>query len=222
MKKFIGFLSFLLMSCVFSTIAQTNSDEPLEGFLFPQFEDAIVILKKGPAKLSAKLNYDLLDKRMVYLEEDGSVFELVADVTSYITINGRSFVPVGGSVFYERITLDDNEYYIDHKVRVLSKGKETGYGTRSQSAAVTGFAVSTHFGRSYQFTPEEWMEAIDESVIFIKTGEKKYQEVKSLKNLTKLFKSHQAELEAYSKSNKIDFRKLDEAKKIVEYALSLK
>jgi len=223
MKKFIGFLSCMLMSCVFSVIAQTTSDDlSLEGFLFPKFEESVVILKKGPARLSAKLNYDLIDKRMVYLEEDGSAFELVADVTSHVTINGRLFVPVGKSAFYERIILDNNEYYIDHKMRVLSKGKASGYGTYSQTSAASGFAVSTHFGRSYQFTPEELMEGIDESVIYIKTGEKKYQEIKSLKNLTKLFKSHQSEIEAYSKNNKINFRKLDEAKKIVEYALSLK
>ncbi|MDR0543571.1 MAG: hypothetical protein LBH19_15360 [Dysgonamonadaceae bacterium] len=214
------FLSLLLIFAASPAMADANDDKPVKTLLFLQFEKGYVVLKEGYVKLSAQLNYDLLEERMLYLEADSLLNELDASAVMLVVINGRSFFPAKNKAFYERIETGASEYYICHKTKMSSQGKSTGYGAYSQTASVGGIAVATAAGNLYLLGPEEKSEGIDDSSIHIKKG-KKFEKINSLKNLLKCFKSHQPEIEAYAEENKTDFNRLENVKNIVEYALSL-
>ena len=220
MKKFLIFILTLLISVISTYHAKANDDETIKALLFPQFEKGYVVLKKGYTKLPAQLNYDLIDERMLYLESDSSVNVLDASAVISVVIGGHSFVPVNDKVFYERIEAGSNELYVCHKTKLLSRGKSAGYGSYSQTAAIGGLAISTTGGSMYLLGPEEKIDGVDESSVYIHSG-KKYERINSLKSLLKFFKSHQTEIEAYSKENKTNFSKIENVVSIVKYAFSL-
>lgn len=223
MKKIM--LTFIFTSLIFAISSgnlKADDRDSVKTFLFPQFEKGYVILKEGNTQLPAQLNYDLIEERMLYIETENIMNELNADAVTVVVIGGRSFLPAGkNQAFYERIEAGNNkEYYVGHKTKAFSKGKASGYGSYSQTASVSGLAVTNNRGNLFLLGPEEKIEGIDESAVFIKNG-KKFEKINSLKSLINLFKSYQAEIEAYSKENKTNFNKIESVKAIVNYSFSL-
>ena len=214
MKRML-FLLIIVMS-PFIAIAQ---DDEIRPFLLPEFEKGLVTLKSGLTKLSALLNYDMVEERMIYMLPDSSFNELDARNVSLVNVSGRIFVPIKKS-FYERILVDNEEYYIAHKCKVLSKGRAAGYGTYSQTASIRGMVIPNSSGVSYMLASNELFEGIDETVVLVKNGNK-YVKITSLKVLVKQFLPHKAKVEAYAKENKINFKKANQVRAIVEYAYSL-
>jgi hypothetical protein len=219
MKKYLIFITTLLVFMMLSPITKANDDESVKRFLFPQFENGYVILKEGYTKLSTQFNYDMVDEVMIYRESEKSIIVLDASAVVSVIINGRIFIPSKGLAFYEKIEAGSNEFYICHKTKEISGGKATGYGGYSQTASVTGLVVSTS-NTTYMFHPDEKIEGIDESAVYLKNG-KKFEKINSLKTLLKFFKSHQTEIEVYSKDNKTNFNAIGNVVAIVEYAFSL-
>jgi hypothetical protein len=215
-----NFLSLLLIFILSTAIVNANNDKPAKTLLFPQFKKGYVVLKEGYARLSALLNYDMLEERMLYLEADSLLNELDASAVVVVVIDGRSFFPAKDMAFYEQIETEGNEYYVCHKTKISSKGKSTGYGAYSQTASVGGIAVTTNAGNLYLLGPEEITNGVDESTIYIKPG-KRFEKINSLKTLLKFFKLHQVKIEKYAKENNINFNQLENVKNIVEYAFSL-
>jgi hypothetical protein len=222
MKKTLILISVLFICAMSSGNAKADDGDSVKTFLFPQFEKGYVILKEGNIRLAAQLNYDLIEERMLYTESEDVMNELNAEAVTAVVIGERSFLPAGrNQAFYERIgTGNDKEYYIGHKTKVLSKGKATGYGNYSQTASVSGLTVTNNRGNLFLLDPDEKIEGADESAVFLKNG-KKFEKISSLKSLLKLFKSHQAAIEAYSKENKINYNKINDVKAIVNYSLLL-
>ncbi|MDR2806310.1 MAG: hypothetical protein LBB85_11880 [Dysgonamonadaceae bacterium] len=220
MRKILIFISTSFLFAISFVGAKADDGDSVKMFLFSQFEKGYVILKEGNARLSAQLNYDLTEERILYIDTEDVVNELDATAVTMVVIGERSFFPVGNHAFYERIETGNKEYYINHKTRVLSKGKASGYGGYSQTASVSGLVVTNNSGNLYLLGPEEKIEGVDESSVFVKNG-KKFEKINSLKSLIKLFKSHQAEIEAYSKENKTNFNAIEDVKAIVHYSCSL-
>jgi hypothetical protein len=222
MKKMVIFISVSLIFAISSGHAKADDGDSVKAFLFPQFEKGYVVLKEGNAQLPAQLNYDLVEERMLYIEDENAMNELSAEAVTVVVIGGRAFFPTGkNQSFYERIETGNNkEYYVSHKTKALSKGKAAGYGSYSQTASVSGLAVTNSRGSVFLLGPEEKIDGIDESAAFIKNG-KKFEKINSLKSLVKFFKSHQAEIEAYSNENKTNFNKIENVKTIIDYSFSL-
>ncbi|GHT69495.1 hypothetical protein AGMMS50239_36360 [Bacteroidia bacterium] len=220
MKKILIFLFASLILAISSDNAKAAGEDSIKTFLFPQFEKGYVILKGGNTRLLALLNYDMVDERMLYIEGENVMNELDANAVAAVVIGEHSFLPAGNKAFYERIETVNKEYYIGYKTKVLSKGKAAGYGAYSQTGSIEGLTTTNSSGSLYILGPEEKIEGIDESTVFIKNG-KKFEKINSLKSLIKFFKSHQAEIEAYSKENKTNFNKIESVKAIINYSFSL-
>jgi hypothetical protein len=222
MKKMVIVIFASLSFAILSGHAKADDRDSVKTFLFPQFEKGYVVLKEGNTQLPAQLNYDLSEERMLYIEAEDVMNELNAEAVTAVVIGGRAFFPAGkNQAFYERIETGDNkEYYIGHKTKALSKGKASSYGTYSQTASVSGLTVTNSNGNLYLLGPEEKIVGIDESAVYIKNG-KKFEKINSLKSLLKFFKSHQAEIEAYSNENKTNFNKIENVKAIIHYSFSL-
>ena len=218
MKKYL--ILFLLLSIFSSRFAIANDDESVKVYLFPQFEKGYVILKDNVTRIAAEFNYDLVEERMLYLEADNSLAELDANAVNLVVIGDRFFIPAKNKSFYEEIEVGNNAFYISHKTKLMSKGKAAGYGTYSQTSAISGLTISTNAGKSYLLGPDEKIEGIDESFICLKNG-KNFTKINSLKSLVQFFKSNKAEIEAFSKEKNTNFNKIKSVKAIVEFAFSL-
>ena len=203
-----------------SVVANADEGDSVRTLLLPQFEKGIVVLKSNGARLSSLLNYDMIDGRMLYLEADSSLNELNAGAVALVTIGVHTFIPSKNGAFYERIQTGDKEYYLNHKSKVISQGKASGYGGYSQTASISGLVVTNTSGNLYLLGSEEKFKGVDETSVFLKNGNK-YEKITSLKILMKHFKQHQALIETYAKENRINFNKVQNVQSIVEYALSL-
>ena len=216
MKRFLTLL-ILVMS---SVIVKADDGNMVKAYLFPQFEKGTVALKSNGARLSAQLNYNMVAKRMMFLESDSALIELDTRNVVMITIGERSFIPVQNKGCYEVIKSGNNEYYISHNSVIMSKGKASGYGSYSQTSAINSISSVQSSGYMTKIGFDEKFEGVDQSYVLIK-NEKKYEKIVSLKNLVKCFKSHQAAIETFAKDNNIKFNKLENVMVIVEYAFSL-
>ena len=219
MGKFLKYLLTISISGMFSMVAKADDNESVNTMLFAQFEEGYAILKSNKAQVYAKFNYDKIAEKVVFME-DGTAFELNANSVTVVVIKERFFFPEGNNFYYERITTGDNEYFVRHKVKLLSKGKSAGYGTYSESSAIMSMSSANIDGQTHKLETNENFERKDDSGVLILNG-RKYARIVSLKSLVNLFKSHQPALESYAKEHKTDFAKVENVIAIVEYAFSL-
>ena len=216
MKKVITLL-VLVMS---SFAAKAGGDGLVNAFLFPEFEKGYVVLKSNGARLQALLNYDMVSERMIYIDSESTLIELDTKSVVLVTIGERSFVPMPNRSFYEVIKSGNNEYFISHKSKIMSKGKSAGYGSYSQTSAITSMAHVQGPGYLSYIGYDEKFEGVDQSAVLIR-NDKKYEKITSLKSLFKSLKQHQTALETFAKDNKVRFGKIEDVISIVEYAFSL-
>jgi hypothetical protein len=199
---------------------QAQEETMGNGMLFEDFESGVVFLKNN-SKVTTKLNYDLVDERILYLGEGEQVMELVTEGVVLITVGDRRFLPAVKSAFYEELPCEKYSLYLRHQVKILSEGKATAYGGRSSTASIDN--VSTigggTSGRVFHLKNDEKFKEKHEYNYYLKTG-RKFERINSAKALGKLFKHHQKEIEAFAKDNNIHFSKIDDIKKIIDYAYS--
>jgi len=216
MKKFLVLIVF-----VSSLMAKAADDDQVSAYLFPQFEKGTVVLKGNNARVSALLNYDKVNDRMLFLETDSSLIELDSRTVLAVSIGDHTFIPVLNKGFYEMIVIGEHEYYICHKSKLISQGKAAGYGGYSQTSAIGSMASLPNQGGTLALIGcDEKFEGVDETSVFIKNGNK-YLKITSLKSMAKIFKTHEATLESFAKEKNINFNQLDDVISIVEYAFSL-
>ncbi|MDR1783446.1 MAG: hypothetical protein LBR13_04220 [Dysgonamonadaceae bacterium] len=222
MKKSILLFCFFIALSLFSVFAQ--EDDGVSDRLFPEFQNGSVLLKGASSRITAKLNYDLVGERMVYLETENSVMELVADEVVNVTIDDRNFYPSGNGFYLEEVDFDGTQIYVRWRVNRISVGKATGYGGYSTTASVgqvgmIGGALGSS-GQAFQLNKDEKFKGVAENAVYLKPN-KKFEIISSIKALDKIYKGHKAELENFVKEHKTKFNDVDDVKKIIEYAQSL-
>jgi hypothetical protein len=188
------------------------------GMLFEEFENATVFLKNN-SRVATKLNYDLVDERILYLGEGEQVMELVTDGVVLVTVGERRFLPAVKSAFYEELPGEKYSLYLRHQVKILSEGKATAYGGHSSTASVDNISTISGggSGRVFHLKNNEKFKEKHEYNYYLKSGNK-FERINTAKALGKLFKPRQKEIEAFAKENDIRFTKIEDIKKIVDYA----
>ena len=221
MKPFKLHLAICLVFCFFSLSAQ-NIAEVYNGYVFPEFETGYAIMK-GNVRYNAKFNYETISEKMQFLDTDDSLMEVVTDDIIAIVVGERRFYPDKKGFFYEGISIGDEMFYLQRKSKELSKGKGSGYGGYSETSSITNVGSISHSvtGGAVRFNSNELIEVKQDLFFYIKNKDK-YERFTSVKALAKLFKSHQAKIEEYAKTNNTNFSKLDDVIKIMEYCYSLK
>ena len=219
MRKYLTHLLTISIFGMLSMTSKADDKKTASALLFDRFEDGYVVMKSNKARVPAKLNYDKIAESMVFIENNITL-ELDINTVTIVVINERYFIPSGKNFYYERITAGDNEIFVRHKAKVVSKGKAAGYGSYSETSAISGISSFSSTGAYTNIGVDEKFACEDSSDVFLING-KKYERISSLKSLIKLFKSHQATLETYAKDNKTDFAILENVITIVEYAFSL-
>ena len=194
------------------------------GLLFPQFENGIVVYKKG-SRIPVQLNYNMLQQAMLYLDNENNVMEL-AELNNILVvlIGERRFLPIKG-IFYEEVIAGEGSFFIQHKAVMISQGKAAAYGGYSQTSAITSIesiqGSSTDTRGSYtELKVDEKFRMKRESGYYIKSGNS-YKRFISAKTLGKLFKGQASKIQEYAKEQSIDFSNTEDIAKITEYAFSL-
>jgi len=209
----------LAFCCFNSLFAQ---EEEGNGMLFPQFEKGIVVFK-NEVRSAASLNYSMVQQEMVFLNADSTVLSLANPAEVLVVIIGeRRFLPVSsGSAFYEEIEAGKGSFFVQRSATMISAGKATAYGGYSQTSSVTSYeSIQTSSGVYQKLSPNEKFKLNVDVNYYLKFGDS-YKRFFSVKTLGKLFKGHEAEIEAFAKDQSVDFSKTDDIARIVEYGYSL-
>lgn len=209
-------LSFFLLFIFSFSVLYAQDEENQSAFLFEDFEEGVATYKNGSG-VAGLFNYNLLDGKIMFLD-DGEVMELATpNEFSNIKINGRTFVNVKNGVFYERVTCGSTSLFVWWKFQAISKGKNAGYGSTSQTSAITNVAALESPGSYYRLKSSEKFDWVDKSSYQLYI-DGKYRSFNSAKSFIKLFKKHENEISAYIDEEKIDFKNLDDIKKLVGFA----
>ena len=116
---------------------QETHENPLPHFLFPSFQEGVIIMKAGKPS-SSLINYNLLEERMI--TESNGTYRYLKDpkFIDTIYISDRVFIPVE-EIFYE--ILSDGKYtlYLQNRATFAPTGQEVGYGVKSQTTGPTRF-----------------------------------------------------------------------------------
>jgi len=213
-------LYFLLFAlcCIDSLSAQKELGN---RFLFPQFEKGYVFYNNGEYS-TASINYDMLQQRMLFQEAD-TVYTIDKPRNIHVVvIDKRRFVLISPKgVFYEEIPAGNGSFFINRKARMISKGKEAAYGGYSQTESVNTFtSITDQWNTSVILKQNEKFKLETEYFYYLKSGDS-YKKFYSAKTLGKLFKNYESEILQFAKEQSIDFSKIDDVARIVEYGYSL-
>lgn len=210
---------YLILSLFFSLFFVSLELQAQEDnlYIFDEFKNGKAVYKNG-AVVYAKLNYDPLNQRMLFLSpSDNALLEIVnpSDI-SYINIEGRMFEQIKGNLFYERINYNNFIFYIQWRCKAVSEGKPSGYGMTSTTSAITSVSVINKEGRTIPLNVSEKFNYKPDNFYYIKINNKQ-KRFSSPDSLAKLFKVHKEEIKKYIKENKLDFDNPEDIKSAVEY-----
>jgi len=183
----------------------------LGRYLFPQFEDALVIFGNG-TRNNAKMNYNALSGQMEFMDPDGTTFVL-SGKPQVVAFGTRVFKhsPKG---YLEVISTDlQADFLIHRQFKVSSRRKRGAYGTSSDIASIDAWqSVDINHSR-VALSP-------DEEVSYTKTytyyvfSEGKYR-LANRSGFAKIFgKQH---IDKYLAEHPVNFNKQDDLIRLFTY-----
>lgn len=204
------FLFYFLFA--FTTLLQAQSQK--SPFLFNEFKKGKAVYKNGTVAGSL-FNYDLTTGKILFMD-NGETMELMNLPTfTHVEIDGRTFLYIKGNDFYEKISLEGINLYVNWNGDIISSGKSVGYG-KSQTTSVTQVDQFNREGGNYKIDVDE------DFVLLLKNNyylniDNKYKRFSNLNSLAKLFKGHEDEIIDGLKNEKLDFKNFEDVKKAVQF-----
>ena len=215
MKRLLFFL--LLFSASTAGIYAQSSTI----FIFKDFSTAKAYFKNRSV-ITASMNYDGGKDRMCFMQND-EIMELTNahEIDSIVWDGSRKFVTSGNS-FLDEVELQNGTAYIHWRLRDVNVGSRGALGATTQ-AKVETINIKSMMG----------VYSIDDSINHVEIFERKndndyyltingkLQKFKNLKQLTKLLPEFKAQIETFSKEEKIDTKNTQDVLRLINYCLSL-
>lgn len=220
MKTIRLFFFAYIFCCLNPLFAQ---DEMGNGLLFPQFEKGTVVFKNG-SRTPALLNYNMLQEEMLFQDANSTVMVLANPVDILVVIIGEQrFSPISSKgIFYQEIQAGNGSFFVQHKAAMLSEGKAAAYGGYSQTSSITAYGslYNAESGTVYNLNINEKFKLKIDNFYYILSG-KNYKKFNNAKSLGKLFKGNESKIEQFAKEQSINFNKIEDITRIVEYGYSI-
>ncbi|MBK5722731.1 hypothetical protein JGH11_17805 [Dysgonomonas sp. Marseille-P4677] len=211
MKKNYNLFLLLIIFPIF-LLAQ---DSLGEGYLFDKFKDGKVIFKNGQIS-NAPFNYNTLSEKLLFMS-DGEMLELAnPNQVVLVNIDNRIFEHIKDGLFYERIKVGDGALYVRWKSLSISKGKKGAYGVTSSTSSIDNINQISSSGNVVKLKSDEEFRVTPRNQYFLKIANK-FKEFNSADSLAKLFKGHEDEIKKYIKDAQLDFNKIEDLKKAIEF-----
>ena len=214
----------LVAFCLSIIVYVCDAQQPLNelGYMFPDFQEGVVLLKNG-ASVKADLNYDMLEQKMLYRENDGDgLMVLTSRDVLAIYVDKRKFVPYTPSVyvFFEEKPLVNGCFYIRHKDVYVKRGKNIGYGIVSETVAVSNITVIAGKDRFHNLNADVDYKMVNADMYYI-LNKNKYKLITGLRSVVAAFKPYKSDIEAFAEKYKTDFTNEADVAAILNYAYGL-
>lgn len=207
---FKAILLIFMFCCAFETNAQQK-----RVFLFEEYTNGTVLLKNG-AKVSALLNYDASNRKMMFKQDNMELILVNGDQIDTVYIDNRKFVPTENS-FREVVSLENGMVFIDWSLKNSYRGYKGAYGQPSQAKVeVINTAELTHDIYENQYA--EVYELKNENTYgFYHKG--RFVICKNTKDVLKVFSGQKDSIQLYIKKEGINFNNQADALKLINYCL---
>lgn len=205
-KGKIILFAFLLCSAV-TAVSQVAS----EHYLFPQFEDAVVVFKTG-LREAIPLNYNTVTEEMVFLKDNQFLALDFTETIDSIYIKEEVFIP-HEKYFLLLYARQPEQMFIRHKNRFLSAGKSTGYGT-SQTNAIDNYSTIISSGKIYELNITEDFQLIPENSVIIKRGENLY-DLDNIGKISRLYSVPGREIRNIIKTENLNPENIEDLKELI-------
>lgn len=214
MKRILSFLFLLFVVAILHLNAQKPS-----LFLFPDFIQGTVMMKNR-AKTTALLNYDAANRCMMFKQGNDLLILTNAASVDTIYIENRRFFPVKNHFFLECVPCTHGTVYVNWSLRSKYQGEKGVYGQVSHAINVKNINTSYWTNNSYEKESLDVYEQENDNEYWLKLNGK-FVNCKNKKTLMKLFPDHQAEIDEYIKSKKVDFSKTIHVISLLDYSMGL-
>jgi hypothetical protein len=212
MKKAV-FLFFVFVVC-WKSQAQDNKNSG--HYVFQEFTKGKVLMTNGTTE-EYLLNVNAITEKIIF-QRGGQNLEIARpDMVDTVYIENRKFVPQKKE-FYEFITNNPVEFFVEHKCNVIPKGKPAGYGTYTETGAAS--AINTLTGRgqiNFLHLPAEYNVSPYKLLWIKKDGE--LHGANTANQLIKVFPEKKEAIKSWSKTHKTDFKKPDEVLQLLQNVL---
>ena len=205
-----GFLLLILaVISLTGSAKQDNKGNPLPHFLFPRFQEGIVIMKDG-TKFTALINYNMVEERMITEVEGIYRYSKNPQSIERVLIGNRMFIPFGNA-FYEVIASGNVTLFLQNKSTFTPLGNDTGYGTKNRSVGPTSMQrfeltpVTQQYGEVVKIDLPQNVEITPASVYWASMGDR-LEKFNSERQFIKLFPDYESELKAFIKKEGIKVR----------------
>lgn len=206
-------ISVILIFFVVAGFSQTNL-MPVAHYVFPEFTKGIVLMKNGNVN-EAVLNYNSLTEEMIFETRGTKLALSQIETIDTVFIGTRKFIP-RDNAFLEVLLKSKYSLYVAHKCKLKDPGKPSGYGTTSQTSAITTYSKFFTNGKVYDMKLPEGYDT-QPSVEYWLDKDGKLNKFISIRQLSKLFANKQSEFKAYLKKHDVDYDNQTNVVELVRY-----
>jgi hypothetical protein len=206
----------LISSLTFISSYAQPKDAELSHYLFPEFTQGVTLMKNG-IKTDALLNYNSLTEEMIFENKGKKLAVSLAEIglVDTIFIKDRKFIGLN-TVFVELLYHSTWDLYGEHKCKVETAGKPSGYGGTSKTAAISTPA-SLNSGSGYYDLklPEDYIVKPYSYYWLKKNGE--INKFETMRELKKLYKDQEDLFKAYVKEHHVKYDNQEGIIQLVEH-----
>ncbi len=229
MKKLLSLLKPVVLFSVLILFsdnmkAQDNMGNPIPQFLFPSFNEGIILFKDG-SRVKMLLDYNM-DEEMMVTELDG-VYRYSKDPKEIDTIylEKRIFVPIG-NIFYDLLAKGPVPFFLQNKCTITAKGTDVGYGVKSQSVGPTKYQRFELTSVVYQYSEVVHIELppnveITPASVFWVMKDGKMEKFSNERQFLKIFPEKGSVLKEYIKKQKLNLKRRNDVIKLGAYCNEL-
>ncbi len=199
----------LILSLLLSVGYSQEKKQNITHYLFPEFTQGEVLMKKGVRK-EALLNFNALSEEMIFESNGVKLAVTQLEFIDTIYIAGRKFFPLNGK-FLEALYRSKYDLYAEHKCSVNDPGKPSGYGTSSQLGAATTYKSYFSGNRVYEMTLPASIDTTPFTIYWLKKDNELVKFV-SLKQLLKEFPEKSSLYKKFIKEKGISY---DDTKSLI-------
>lgn len=217
---------FLTLAFAAITFAANGQQSKQKRYMFEEFTNGKVLMKNRGV-VNTALNYDWIKQEINYMDGQEQMILTGLEMIDTVYIADRKFIPYG-NLFLEVVPVDDDNLYINWKVKMKNKGKEgpmgtTSHAVTSQKADISAMEkISSMTGQGGLSRSDIYIyDATFENAYYIRV-DNKFKNFTSQKSFLKLFPKEKSEnIQSYIKEQKIDFNNASDVVKLTNYTLAL-
>lgn len=185
--------------------------------LFDKYTKGTVLMKNR-AKTNAELNFDAANNNMMFKQNGEEMILTGVNQIDTVYIGDRKFIPIK-KIYLEAIPTKHGDICVYWNLKNVYKGKKGAFGMTTQAKVESINTAEFQYG-VYEKQYVDVYELSNNNEYYLFKDEKPVV-VKDERSLLKQFPAQQKKIKDYIKEQKIDFAKVDEVIKLLEYCMEI-